>query len=81
MPFDSPDIMQTLARLNADPERLARIRRNNIINAALRHDWLHRLQTVFETLHVPPTPAMQLRQQQLQALAKLPDGALSAESG
>jgi hypothetical protein len=81
MPFDSPDIMQTLARLNADPERLARIRRNNIINAALRHDWLHRLQTVFETLHVPPTPAMQLRQQQLQALAKLPDAALSAESG
>jgi len=79
-PFDSPDIMQILARLNADPERLARIRRNNVINAALRHDWLHRLHTVFDTFHLPPTPAMHLRQQRLQALAKLPDAALTAES-
>jgi hypothetical protein len=71
-PFDSPDIMQILARLNADPERLARIRHSNIVNAALRHDWLHRLHTVFDTFHLPPTPAMHLRRQRLEELAKLP---------
>jgi hypothetical protein len=81
VPFNSPDIMQTLARLNADPERLSRIRRNNIVNAALRHDFLYRLQTVLDTFHLPPTPAMHLRQQQLQALANVSDGVLSAESG
>ena len=81
MPFDSPDIMQILARLDADPERLARIRRNNVINAALRHDWLHRVRTVLDTFHLPHTPAMQLREQQLQALARLPDAALLAQSG
>jgi Glycosyl transferases group 1 len=78
MPFDSPDIMQLLLRLEADPERLARIRRNNISNAAQRHDWLHRLNIVFDTLHLPPTPAMQLRQQQLQAVAKLAEAADNA---
>jgi len=80
-PFDSPDIMQILAPLNSNPERLARIRRANIVNAALRHDWLHRLNTVFDTFHLAPTPAMQLRQQQLQALAKLTEAAPAAAMG
>ncbi len=80
VPFDSPDIMQILARLDADPRHLASIRRNNIIFAALRHDWLHRLLTVFEAFHLPPTPAMLLRQQRLQALAGLPETAWPAEA-
>ncbi|MGC2459696.1 MAG: glycosyltransferase [Steroidobacteraceae bacterium] len=79
VPFDSPDIMQILARLDAEPERLASARRNNIIHAALRHDWLHRLRTVFDTFHLAPTPAMLQRQQRLQALASLPETAWPAE--
>jgi glycosyltransferase involved in cell wall biosynthesis len=80
VPFDSPDIRQILARLDADPQRLARIRRNNMVNAALRHDWLNRLRTVFDTFHLPPTPAMLLRQERLQAIAGLPDSAWPAEA-
>ena len=79
VPFDSPDIMQILARLDAEPERLARARRNNITQAALRHDWLHRLLTVFNTFHLAPTPAMLQRQQRLQALADLPEAVWPAE--
>jgi hypothetical protein len=75
VPFDSPDITQILARLNSDPERLARIRRDNLMNAALRHDWLHRLQTVFDTFKLPPTPAMLLRQERLQALSAMSEPA------
>jgi glycosyltransferase involved in cell wall biosynthesis len=80
VPFDSPDISQLLARLDADPQRLASIRRNNMANAALRHDWLNRLRTVFDTFHLPPTAAMLRRQERLQALASLPDAAWPAES-
>ena len=65
--------MQILARLDAEPERLASARRNNIIHAALRHDWLHRLRTVFDTFHLAPTPAMLQRQQRLPAWPALPD--------
>src|SRR5450631_3609624 len=80
VPFDSPDISQILARLDADPERLAAIRRNNMINAALRHDWLNRLRLVFDTFHLPPTPGMLQREQRLQALAGRPAGEWPSET-
>jgi len=80
VPFDSPDITRILAQLDADPQRLAAIRRNNMVNTALRHDWLHRIRTVFDTFGLPPTPAMLAREQRLQALAALPDAAWPAET-
>ena len=43
LPFDSPDIGRILADLNGDPERLRAVRRNNVREAAQRHDWLHRI--------------------------------------
>jgi hypothetical protein len=69
LPFDSPDVDRVLAELDADPARLARIRRDNVRNAALRHDWVHRLRTVFDTLGLPPTDAMLAREKRLQAIA------------
>lgn len=69
LPFDSPDVAQILAGIDEDPTRVARIRRDNVRNAALRHDWIHRLRTVFETLGLAPTPAMLAREERLRALA------------
>ncbi len=60
-----------LAQLDGDPERLARIRGANVRNAALRHDWVYRIRTVFETVGIPPTAAMVERESRLQALASL----------
>ena len=60
---------QQIADLDGDPERLARIRRDNIHNAALRHDWVHRFRTVFETLGIAPTEAMLAREERLHALS------------
>jgi glycosyl transferase family 1 len=71
LPFDSPDVERVLLELDEDPRRLARIRRDNVHNAALRHDWVHRLRTVFETLGLPPTEDMLAREKRLQALAAL----------
>ena len=79
VPFDSSDIADILAKLDADPQRLASIRRNNVRNAALQHDWLHRLREVFSTFGIPPTPAMLEREGQLQILAALPDSAWPIE--
>jgi hypothetical protein len=76
--FDSPDVGRRLAELDRDPARLARIRRDNVANAALRHDWVHRLRTVFETLGLPPTEAMLARERRLQVLAA---GPLTLERG
>jgi hypothetical protein len=69
LPFDSPDAGRIVAELDKDPERLARIRAQNVHHAALRHDWVHRFQTVMDILDIKPTPQMLTRQQRLQALA------------
>ncbi len=47
------------------------IRRDNVHQAALRHDWVHRLHTVFDTLGLRPTEAMLAREERLRSLAAL----------
>ena len=71
MPVDCPHIEEVLAELGADPQRLARTARDNARHAALRHDWLHRLEVIFATLSVPLTPAMLERKRRLTELANL----------
>jgi hypothetical protein len=72
MPFDCPNVERVLAHLDADPQRLARIRHENARQAALQHDWIQRLETVFRTLGLDPTPAMIERRRRLDELAARP---------
>ena len=72
MPFDCPGVAQVLAELDADPRRLARIRHENARHAALQHDWSHRLESVFSTVGLTPTPAMSERRRRLSELAAYP---------
>lgn len=69
VPFDSPDIGRILADLDGDPERLETVRRHNVRQAALRHDWVHRIRTVFDVLGLAPTEAMQARALRLERIA------------
>jgi hypothetical protein len=69
VPFDSPDIGCVLAELNGNPERLRSISRNNARGAALRHDWLHRIQVVFDVLDLPQTEKMKVRASLLNQIA------------
>ncbi len=69
VPFDSPDISRILGDLNGDPARLFAARCNNVREAALRHDWLYRIRTVFDVLGLAPTPQMAARAEQLRQIA------------
>jgi hypothetical protein len=69
VPFDSADIGRILADLSGDSERLRAIRRNNAREAALRHDWLHRIRAVFDTFGFAPTEEMRARAQRLDWIA------------
>jgi len=71
VPFDSPDIGRILAELNGDSERLRALRRNNVREAARRHDWLHRIRVVFDVLGLTPTEEMRARAQRLDEIASL----------
>jgi Glycosyl transferases group 1 len=70
LPFDSPDVGSILADLNSDQERLATVRNRNLREAALRHDWLHRIRTVFDLLGLAPTEKMRRRAEQLAQIAR-----------
>jgi Glycosyl transferases group 1 len=69
LPFDSSEICRVLADLNNDPTRLRAIRGKNALEAARRHDWLHRIQVVFNVLGLAPTDRMLARAQQLDRIA------------
>jgi len=64
------DIAAVIAELDAQPELLAQIRRDNISNALRRHDWLHRWQQVLATFDLPQTPEMEARDRQLKQRAQ-----------
>jgi hypothetical protein len=71
MPFEAPNIADLLMRLDDDETRVARIRRDNMYHAALRHDWVYRIHEVFSRLGLPPTQKMLAREEQLRTLAAL----------
>ena len=71
LPFDSPDVGDFLAALEREPERLERIHRTNAQQAALRHDWLYRLETVFGAVGLAFTDGMRARRARLAELARL----------
>jgi len=69
VPFDSPDIASILIDMNGDPDRLRAVRLNNVREAAQRHDWLHRIQVVFDILGLAPTEKMLARAKRLDEIA------------
>jgi hypothetical protein len=81
LPFDSPDIGRILADLNQDSQRLRAILHNNAREAALRHDWLHRIQVVFDVLGLAPTDGMLARAQRLDQIASRFDRREEISSG
>jgi hypothetical protein len=70
LPFDSPDIGRILADLNQESSRLQVVRLNNVRQAALRHDWLHRIQVVFDTFGLAATEGMHARAHRLDLVAR-----------
>jgi hypothetical protein len=69
LPFDSPDVNSILKDLNSDQQRLATVRARNVREAALRHDWLYRIRTVFDLMDLAPTEKMQRRAEELARIA------------
>jgi hypothetical protein len=71
LPFDSPNVGDILSRLDSDSIGLDRMRSQNVQHAALRHDWVHRLATIFAAIGLTPTVAMNAREERLTALCDL----------
>lgn len=70
MPFDAADVVARITELDRDPARLDRICTENVANALLKHDWVHRLRTIMDVVGVAPSQRMLAREQRLRTLAE-----------
>jgi hypothetical protein len=50
LPYGSTEAGRLVAELEAEPNRLIRIRRDNVLNALRRHDWVYRWNLVSQTI-------------------------------
>ncbi len=71
VPFHSPNIAEILADLDSQPERLAEISRNNVVQSLLRHDWVYRWKKILDMVGLEPRPALIKREERLQQLAEM----------
>jgi hypothetical protein len=63
--------LEVLAELEADPARVARIRRDNLRHSLLRHDWVYRWEQILKSVGMQPLPQLLERKQRLQQQAAL----------
>jgi hypothetical protein len=69
IPYNCGNIGEVIAELESDPERLARVRRNNMVQSLLRHDWVYRWEFILRALNMQPTSQLRSRQEKLQSIA------------
>jgi hypothetical protein len=70
VPFDTPDIAEVLTDLDSQPKRLAKIRKNNVIQSLLRHDWVYRWREILDIVGLEQKPALVAREKRLKKLAE-----------
>ena len=63
------DVLEAIAELDAQPERLERISRRNVANCLLKHDWSYRWRDMLATFDLKPSTAAIERQKYLYHLA------------
>jgi hypothetical protein len=70
LPYGSSRIDSIIAELDKQPEREAQIRRSNIVNALLRHDWVYRWEAVLKRVGLAPMPELLERKSRLRSRAE-----------
>jgi hypothetical protein len=66
---DGTDVIEVLARLRSQPERLSAISHRNATESLLRHDWLYRWKEMFRVAGIDPLSRMVERESRLHDLA------------
>jgi len=70
-PYNCADVGDVIGAIEADPERQDRIRRRNVKEALMRHDWAYRWETILQAVGLEPITAMHDRKEILGNLAQV----------
>ncbi len=68
---DSTNIAEIISQLDSQPERLNKIRTDNVVNSLLRHDWVYRWEKILDTIGIHPSKGMLQRKDKLKELAAI----------
>src|SRR5712671_1229120 len=68
--YDSSEIDRIINDLDSQPERQERIRRMNVVQSLLRHDWAYRWEAILRTIGLEPTQQLLCRKERLHNLAR-----------
>jgi hypothetical protein len=67
--YDSSDIERIMSDLDRQPERQETIRRTNVVQSLLKHDWAYRWEAILKAVGLAPMPQLLERKQCLQNVA------------
>jgi hypothetical protein len=70
LPYDSSNIDTIISALDREPEKQDRIRRTNVVQALMRHDWVYRWEAILKTVSLEPMPQLAQRKERLRSLAE-----------
>lgn len=76
LPRDTEAIVEVIGDLDADPARIDRIRRMNVMQSLRRHDHVHRWAQILAIAGLPETVGMAERRRRLDETARLVDVAV-----
>jgi hypothetical protein len=76
---DGCDVMEVLAELSSDPERISAAAQRNAVGALLRHDWVYRWKEILRVAGLEPSTAMTARERRLQELAAIVPGPVKTQ--
>src|SRR5882762_1607768 len=68
--YDSSEIDRIINDLDSQPERQERIRRMNVVQSLLRHDWAYRWEAILRTIGLEPMQQLLCRKERLHNLAR-----------
>jgi hypothetical protein len=77
LPFGSDKILDIIKEYDEQPIRQENIRRKNVLESLMKHDWAYRWETVLKTAGLDPMPGLLERKKQLESLSKLVDKEIS----
>ena len=69
LPYNSTHIDAVISDMDRQPRRMEDIRRTNVAQALMRHDWAYRWEAILQAVGLAPMPELSARKERLQQLA------------
>jgi hypothetical protein len=71
LPYDCEEFENIVGAIDSDPKKQDQIRRRNVTEVLMQHDWVYRWDTILRAVDLEPTSAMDDRKESLADLAQI----------